>query len=124
MKSSSGILSNKLPVQGPAIEITTEMILTAILKMKCGKAAGPSGIIIEMIKAAGDKNAEELTVLVNRIVAEGIVPSDWNLSIIINLIKGKGDALLRGNYRGLKPRASHESHGTHPEYIHSECRLN
>ena len=46
--------------------------------------------------------AKELTVLVNRIVAEGIVPSDWNLSFIINLFKGKGDALLRGNYRGLK----------------------
>jgi len=54
-------LSNELPVQGPVIEITTKIILTAILKMKCGKAAGPSGIIIEMIKAVGDKNAEELT---------------------------------------------------------------
>ena len=88
------ILSNKLPVQGPAIEIATEMVLTAISKMKCGKAAGPSGIIIEMIKVAGDKNAEELTVLVNRIVAEGIVPSDWNISFIINLFEGKGDSLL------------------------------
>ena len=84
------------------MEITTKMVLTAILKMKCGKFAGPSGIIIEMIKAAGDKNAEELTVLVSRIVVGGIVPSDWNLSFIINLFKGKGDALLRGNYRGLK----------------------
>ena len=78
------------------------MVLTAISKIKCGKAAGPSGIIIEMIKAAGGKFAEELTVLVSRIVAEGIVPSDWNLSFIINPFKGKGDALLRGNYRGLK----------------------
>ena len=95
-------LSNELPVQGPAIEITTEMVSTAISKMKSGKAAGPSGIIIEMIKAAGDKFTEELTVLANKIVAEGVVPSDWNLSFIINLFKGKGDALLRGNYRGLK----------------------
>ena len=78
------------------------MVSTAISKMKSGKAAGPSGIIIEMIKAAGDKFTEELTVLANKIVAEGVVPSDWNLSFIINLFKGKGDALLRGNYRGLK----------------------
>ena len=55
MKSSSGILSNKLPVQGPAIEIINEMVSTAISKVKCGKAAGSSGIIIEMIKAAGDE---------------------------------------------------------------------
>ena len=95
-------MSNKLPVQGPAIEITPVMVLTAILKMKCGKAAGPSGIIIVMIEAADDKFAEELTVLVSRIVAEGIVPSDWNLSFIINPFKGKGDTLLRDNYRGLK----------------------
>ena len=95
-------MSNELPVQGPAIEITTEMVSTAISKMKSGKAAGPSGIIIGMIKAAGDKFTEELTVLANKIVAEGVVPSDWNLSFIINLFKGKGDALLRGNYRGLK----------------------
>ena len=39
---------------------------------------------------------------VYRIIYEGTVPSDWNLSFIINLFKGKGDALLRGNYRGLK----------------------
>ena len=31
------------------------MVSTAISKIKCGKAAGSSGIIIEMIKAAGDK---------------------------------------------------------------------
>ena len=111
-------LSNELPVQGPAIEITTEMVSTAILKMKSGKAAGPSGIIIEMIKAAGDKFTEELTLLANKIVA-GVVPSDWNLSFIINLFKGKGDALLRGNYRGLKTRrASHKSDGAHPQYNH------
>ena len=63
---------------------------------------GPSGLIIEMIKAGGDSFLDELTVLINRIIYEGTVPSDWNLSFIINLFKGKGDALLRGNYRGLK----------------------
>ena len=59
-------------------------------------------IIVEMIKAGGDSFLDELTVLINRIIYEGTVPSDWNLSFIINLFKGKGDALLRGNYRGLK----------------------
>ena len=31
-----------------------EMVSKAISQMKSGKAAGPSGIIVEMIKAAGD----------------------------------------------------------------------
>ena len=32
-----------------------EMVSKALAKMKCGKAAGPSGITVEMFKAAGKK---------------------------------------------------------------------
>ena len=95
-------LTDESPVEGPAIIITTEMVSKAISKMKAGKAAGPSGIIIEMIKAAGDQIISSLTSLFNCIVREGVVPTDWHMSYIINLFKGKGDALLRGNFRGLK----------------------
>ena len=70
--------------------------------MKAGKAAGPSGIVIEMIKAAGEKMVDSLVTLFNTIIKDGVVPKDWNMSYIVNLFKGKGDALLRGNYRGLK----------------------
>ena len=95
-------LSNDPPVQGPALYISTDMVRKAISKMKCGKSSGPSGIIIEMIKAAGDPFVDELTVLINNIIYEGVVPTDWHLSFIVNLFKGKGDALIRGNYCGLK----------------------
>ena len=37
--------------------ITIDMVKKAISKMKSGKAAGPSGIVVEMIKAAGDTGA-------------------------------------------------------------------
>ena len=40
--------------------------------------------------------------LVNQVIADGVIPSDGELSTIINCYKGKGDALERGNYRGLK----------------------
>ena len=36
------------------------------------------------------------------IIRDGKVPSDWEQSFIVCLYKGKGDALDRGNYRGLK----------------------
>ena len=36
------------------------------------------------------------------IIREGKVPSDWEQSFIVCLYKGKGDALERGNYHGLK----------------------
>ena len=47
-------MSEAAPVEGPAIKITPEMVSKAISKMKSGKAAGLSGIIIEIIKAVGD----------------------------------------------------------------------
>ena len=36
------------------------------------------------------------------IILDEKVPADWEHSIIVCLYKGKGDALDRGNYRGLK----------------------
>ena len=70
--------------------------------MKSGKAAGPSGIVVEMIKAAGDTGATMIRDLATAIIRDGKVPTDWEESFIVCLYKGKGDALDRGNYRGLK----------------------
>ena len=89
------------PVVGPPIHIDLEMVVKAITKMKTGKAAGPSGIVAEMLKASGDTGARLVTDLANDMVRNGVIPSDWEDSFI-NIYKGKGDALERGNYRGLK----------------------
>ena len=80
--------------------ITAEMVSKAVAKMKVGKAAGPFGIIAEMLKAAGDLCYPMLADLAK--IYNHEIPSDWENSFIINLYKGKGDALDRGNYRGLK----------------------
>ena len=90
------------PVVGPPIHIDVEMVVKAITKMKTGKAAGPSGIVAEMLKASGDTGARLVADLANDMVRNGVIPSDWEDSFIINIYKGKGDALERGNYRGLK----------------------
>ena len=74
------------------------MVLKAIAKMQSGKAAGPSGIVAEMFKAAGIPCAVLIRDLAVSIVSEGKIPADWEESFIICLFKGKGDALLRGNY--------------------------
>ena len=70
--------------------------------MKSGKAAGPSGIVVEMIKATGDTGATMIRDLATAFIRDGKVPTDWEESFIVCLYKGKGDALDRGNYRGLK----------------------
>ena len=70
--------------------------------MKAGKAPGPSGIVVEMIRAASDMGASMIRDLTAAIIRDGKVPSDWEQSFIVCLYKGKGDALERGNYCGLK----------------------
>ena len=83
------------PVEGPPPPVTKDLIRKAFRKMKCGKAAGPSGIIAEMLKAAGEVGIDLLTELTEVVFCNGAIPTDWQE-------KGKGDALERGNYRGLK----------------------
>ena len=95
-------LSHQSRVEGPPIPITVDMVKKAISQMKAGKAPGPSGIVVEMIRAAGDMGASMIHDLAVAIIRDGKVPSDWEQSFIICLYKGKGDALERGNYRGLK----------------------
>ena len=99
---NSDSFSDLNPKIGPPLYITEEMISKAIAKMKTGKAAGPSGIVIEMIRSAGKEIIKSITNLADRIIKEGCIPSDWNLSYIVSLCKGKGDALSRHSYRGLK----------------------
>ena len=55
-----------------------------------------------MLQAAGDMGASMICDLAAAIILDGKVPSDWEQSFIVCLYKGKGYALERGNYRGLK----------------------
>jgi len=51
--------------------------------MKKGKAAGPTGIVLEMFLAEEDYSVEWLTSLCNLIVAHGRIPDDWKSSILL-----------------------------------------
>ena len=70
-------LSNEPRLEGPPFPITIDMVKKAISKMKSGKAAGPSGIVVEMIKAAGDTGATMIRDLATVIIRNGKVPTDW-----------------------------------------------
>ena len=70
--------------------------------MKNVKEAGPSGVVVEMLKAAPDICCKIIADLMNAIILEGKVPANSSDSIIANLFKGKGDVLDQSNYRGLK----------------------
>ena len=57
---------------------------------------------MEMIRAAGDTGAFMICDLAAAIIRHGKVLSDWEQSFIVCFYKGKGDALERSNYHGLK----------------------
>ena len=50
-------LSDKPPLEDPSIPITILMVKKVISKMKFGKADGPSGLVVEMIRTAVDTGA-------------------------------------------------------------------
>ena len=104
-------LSDKPPVEGPPIPITIDMFKKAISQLKVGKAPGPSGLVVETIQAAGDKDPSMIRDLAAAIICEGKVPSDWEQSFIVCLYKSKGDALERVILRSQANTAGHESPG-------------
>ena len=96
------ILEAVEPVQGPPPEIENEWVKKAIDEMRNGKAASSTGIVAEMLKASGDIGVNLITKLGNAIIRETSIPDNWLKSVMVNIYKGKCDALVRSNCRGLK----------------------
>ena len=63
------------------------------------KAAGPSDVTGEMIKAAGEQAVDWLTSICNRTVKEEAIPESWQMSELVPIYKGK-DVLECSSSRG------------------------
>ena len=98
----SAELPDVAPVAGPRPDVPTALLQKCLNKAKSGKAPSPTGVVVEMLKAAGDEGVTLLKQLTDEVFSSGEIPKDWEESIILNLFKGKGAALERGNYRALK----------------------
>ena len=76
-------------MEGPPIPITIDMVKkAAVSQMKAGKALGPSGIVVEIIRAAGNTGASMTRDLAAAIIRDGKVPSDWEQSFIVLPLQG------------------------------------
>ena len=80
--------------------ITLQEVVNAINKLKIKKAAGPDGIIAEILKYSCNKIAPFFVSFFNALFDRGIFPESWSESIIIPLYK-KGDINCPNNYRGI-----------------------
>ena len=82
------LLPEVLPVAGHPPSVSAVLIRKALSKMKIGKAAGPSGIIAEMLEASGEERVELAMQLAEAVFGCGEIPKDWEESFILNLFKG------------------------------------
>ena len=64
-------------MMGPRHLISEEDIAAAIKGFKIGKADGPTGVVSDMMKAAGGFGSRWMTDLIKNIVKEGCIPDDW-----------------------------------------------
>src|SRR3989442_13776656 len=56
--------------------ISVSEVRLAIAKAKSGKAAGPSGVAADMLKATGEAEMKWVTDICNEVVRSGVVPVD------------------------------------------------
>ena len=64
------------------------MVAEAVLKIKEGKTCGPSGTVIEMVKAGGIAMLDVITDMISLLIKEEQISDDWYYSTII-VLKGK-----------------------------------
>ena len=88
--------------EGPPPSVSAELIGKVLNKMNFSKAAGPAGIIVEMLKAVGEEGVELMRELAEVVFSSSLIPAEWEESILLSVFKGKGVALDCGNYCGLK----------------------
>ena len=91
-----------LEVSGPIEAVTAEEVRAAIGKMKSYRGSGPSGLVADVLKAAGGVGVNWMTDVCNAVMTEGNIPSDWCKRWMVTVFKGKGDALECSSYRGIK----------------------
>ena len=89
-------------VEGPVEEVREEEVRNAVKKMKNGKAPGPSGFTVDMVKAAGENGVKEITRALRKVQRDGEMPREWGESFTVPIYKGKGDALSCNKYRGVR----------------------
>eukprot|EP00435_Cladocopium_sp_Y103_P051720 s604_g16.t1 len=65
-----------------------------IRKMKNGKAPGPGGLIVEVLKAGGEEITQHLTPLITKAIFHQQEPLHWKSGLLVPLFKGKGKVLF------------------------------
>ena len=84
------------------VPFSAEEVSAAVLKLQCGKAAGPDGLMAEHLKAGGEMVVIWLLNVLNTIVELEVIPDVLKRGVVVPVYKGSGkDPLRVDSYRGV-----------------------
>ena len=86
----------------PVEKVVRDEIVKAMQSMKSGKATGTSEVSVEMIVASGEIGVKVMMELCQHVLDGRGMPDEWKTSVIVPILKGKGDVMSCGSYRGVK----------------------
>ena len=89
-------------VEGPVEKVARNEIIEAMQRMKSGKATAPSEVSVEMIVARGEIVVNVILELCQSVLDGIELPDEWKTSVIVPILKQKGDVMSCGSYRGVK----------------------
>ena len=89
-------------VKGPIERVSREEVMKALGKMKAGKAVGPLEVSVEIMAVSWEIGIDVMVELCQSVLDERGMPDELELSVVVPIFKGKGDALNCGAYRGVK----------------------
>ena len=81
-----------------AVEVTPDMVLKRLMKLKVGKSCGPDEIHPRLLFKLAKQQAAPLTKLFNKSLQNGCIPGDWKIATV-SLIFKKGSKNMDENYR-------------------------
>ena len=81
-----------------AVEVTPDVVLKRLMKLKVGKSCGPDEIHPRLLCELAEQQAAPLTKLFNKSLQSGCIPRDWKLATVSPIFK-KGSKKMAENYR-------------------------
>ena len=75
-----------------------DLVKTKLLKLDASKAMGPDKVPAVILKTLAEEVAFPLTIIFNKSLGDGVVPSDWKTAEVTAIFK-KGSKCDPGNYR-------------------------
>ena len=88
--------------EGPIEKVTMKEVMTALRKIKSGKATKPSEVDSEMIIASGDAGIKVMMKFCQRVLDGRGMPEEWKTSVVVPIFKGKREIMSCDAYRGVK----------------------